>query len=110
VGRITANSVTTRSTRRIEVMGNVQRVTIFEPVRKQWVIATMTLRVPVTRSDQLVDEALRAADPHESADHHDGALGNHGHRLLERDSFFHGAKTVPLASPKPSRTAPSRSQ
>ena len=49
-GRITASSVTMRSTRRTDVSGSVQRSTSLGPLGERCVIATMTRRAPVTRS------------------------------------------------------------
>ncbi len=50
VGSITARSVTTRFTGRIEVSGYVHSSTIFGRPLALWIMATMTRLAPVTRS------------------------------------------------------------
>ena len=49
--------------------------------------------------DQGVDDAVGAADAHETADHQHGAVGNHFRGLLRRNAFFHRPVSSWLALP-----------
>src|SRR5215467_14690188 len=65
---ITASSLTTRSTHRIEVSGDHREIAL-------------------ALADQLVDHPLGAADRHEAADHHARTVGNHRDGIGDFDGF-----------------------